>query len=34
MNHSTIYFDHENLVAYQRSLLLEELPAKLAVADQ
>jgi four helix bundle protein len=42
MNHSKIYFDHEKLIAYQRSIafvawasqLLEELPAKLAVADQ
>jgi len=42
MNHTTIYFDHEKLLAYQRSIqfvawasqLLEPLPAKLAVADQ
>ena len=42
MNHSKIYFDHEKLIAYQRSIefvawasqLLEELPAKLAVCDQ
>ena len=42
MNHSKIYFDHEKLIAYQRSIefvawasqLLEEWPAKLAVCDQ
>ena len=42
MNHSKIYFDHEKLFAYQRSIefvawasqLLEELPPKLAVCDQ
>ena len=42
MNRSQIYFDHEKLVAYQRSFafvawasqLVEELPARLAVADQ
>jgi four helix bundle protein len=38
----TFYFDHEKLIAYQRSIqfvawaspLLESLPAKLAVSDQ
>ncbi len=42
MNNTRTYFDHEKLVAYQRSIpfagwaseLLKELPAKLAVADQ
>ena len=42
MNHSKTYFDHEKLIAYQRSIefvawasqLLEEMPAKLAVFDQ
>jgi four helix bundle protein len=42
MHDTKIYFDHEKLIAYQRSIqfvawaspLLEELPAKLAVADQ
>src|SRR5262245_17081213 len=42
MSHSKIYFDHEKLIAYQRSIefvawasrLLEEVPAKLAVCDQ
>ena len=42
MNTTKTYFDHEKLVAYQRSIqfvawsspLLEKLPAKLAVADQ
>jgi four helix bundle protein len=42
MNPSRMYFDHEKLVAYQRSIefvawsgpLLEILPSKLAVADQ
>jgi four helix bundle protein len=42
MNHSRIYFDHEKLIAYQRSIeftawatqLLEEMPPKLAVFDQ
>ena len=42
MNATQVYFDHEKLVAYQRSIqfvawaseLLETLPAKLAVSDQ
>ena len=42
MDHSISHFDHENLIAYQRSIqfvawssqLLEKLPAKLAVCDQ
>ena len=42
MNHPRIYFDHEKLFAYQRSIefvawanqFLEEMPAKLAVFDQ
>lgn len=42
MNHSRIHFDHEKLIAYQRSIefvvwasqLLEAMPAKLAVLDQ
>jgi four helix bundle protein len=42
MHNTKIYFDHEKLIAYQRSIqfiawaspLLEGLPAKLAVADQ
>jgi four helix bundle protein len=42
MSHSTRYFDHEKLIAYQRSIefvawagqLLEEMPARLAVCDQ
>lgn len=42
MNYSKIYFDHEKLIAYQRSIefvawssqLLEEMPSKLAVFDQ
>jgi four helix bundle protein len=42
MNDTTIHFDHEKLLAYQRSIqfvawaaeLLESLPFKLAVADQ
>jgi four helix bundle protein len=42
MNSSPIYFDHEKLIAYQRSIqfvawasrLLEDVPAKLAVSDQ
>lgn len=42
MNCSKIYFDHEKLIAYQRSIefvawasqLLEEMPSKLAVFDQ
>jgi four helix bundle protein len=42
MNHRNTYFDHERLIAYQRSIefvawasqLLEEMPAKLAVFDQ
>ena len=42
MNTTKTYFDHEKLIAYQRSIqfvawaspLLEKLPAKLAVSDQ
>ena len=42
MNNPPGYFDHEKLIAYQRSIqfvgwasqLLEKLPAKLAVSDQ
>ena len=42
MNHPKPCFDHEKLIAYQRSIqfvawsspLLEKLPAKLAVSDQ
>jgi len=42
MNTSKTYFDHEKLIAYQRSIqfvvwsspMLEKLPAKLAVSDQ
>ena len=42
MNTTKTYFDHEKLIAYQRSIqfvawsspLLEKLPAKLAVTDQ
>ena len=42
MNSSSSMFDHEKLIAYQRSIqfaawaseLLEQLPGKLAVADQ
>ena len=42
MNYAKIYFDHEKLIAYERSIefvawasqLLEEMPAKLAVFDQ
>jgi four helix bundle protein len=42
MNSSNFYFDHEKLIAYQRSIqfvawasqLLEDVPAKLAVFDQ
>ncbi len=42
MHDTTTHFDHEKLLAYQRSIqfvawtgdLLERLPAKLAVADQ
>ena len=42
MNYPKIYFDHEKLIAYQRSIefvawasqLLEEMPPKLAVIDQ
>ena len=42
MNSSKVYFDHEKLIAYQRSIqfvawaskLLEDVPAKLAVFDQ
>ena len=42
MNTSKTYFDHEKLIAYQRSIefvawsspILEKLPAKLAVSDQ
>src|ERR1051325_8931088 len=42
MNYAKIYFEHEKLIAYERSIefvawasqLLEELPAKLAVCDQ
>lgn len=42
MNPTALYFDHEKLVAYQRSIqfaawssqLLETLPPKLAVVDQ
>ena len=42
MNPPNTHFDHENLIAYQRSIrfvawssqLLEKLPAKLAVCDQ
>jgi four helix bundle protein len=42
MNATTVHFDHEKLLAYQRSIqfvawageLLEKLPSKLAVADQ
>ena len=42
MNTAKIYFDHEKLIAYQRSIqfvawsrpLLEKLPTRLAVSDQ
>ena len=42
MNNSKTFFDHEKLIAYQRSIqfvawaseLLEDVPAKLAVFDQ
>ena len=42
MNIPHLYFDHERLIAYQRSIqfvawaskLLEDVPAKLAVSDQ
>src|SRR4051794_22820767 len=42
MNNQKPYFDHEKLIAYQRSIqfvswsgpLLEKLPSKLAVSDQ
>lgn len=42
MNHSKVYFDHEKLIAYQRSIefiawasqLLEDIPVKMAVFDQ
>jgi four helix bundle protein len=42
MNTTNIYFDHEKLIAYQRSIqfvawsspLLEKLPSKLAAVDQ
>jgi four helix bundle protein len=42
MNTTRIYFDHEKLLAYQRSIqfvawssqLLEKVPSKLAVSDQ
>jgi four helix bundle protein len=42
MNENKVYFDHEKLVAYQRSIqfvawssdLLETLPPKMAVSDQ
>lgn len=42
MKHAKVHFDHEKLIAYQRSIqfvawsrpLLEKLPSRLAVSDQ